>query len=242
MNSAARIAVFTDFDETLTTQNVAQFLLHRFAPDSFTSHREQHRKGEITFRKYQELSFDAVTAPVSEMQAAAADDIKLREGVQNLARAVVQVGGMFTVLSAGLRFYIDAVLEKHGLDQLPVICGTATRDDESGLPDNRPFRYDYPFTGVNDKPCRGDWATCKCRAVEQAGEGVTTVFVGDGSTSDACVAPRADFVFARDRLLNICIENGIKATPFDDLRTVAEFVTQLAKNSDVVLLAESKQK
>ncbi|MDA1296687.1 MAG: HAD-IB family phosphatase [Chloroflexi bacterium] len=238
MSVPARIAVFTDFDDTLTTQNVAQFLLRRFAPEAFAENSTRYRNGDITFREYQERSFNAVTSPVSEMQAAAADEIEMREGIPELADAVAAAGGTFTVASAGLRFYIDPVLRRHGLGHLPVVCGTASRDDVSfshgagrdAGPGNGPFRYDYPFSaadGADGKPCRGDWATCKCKALGQAGDGVTTIFVGDGGTSDASVAPRADHVFARDRLLNICQEIGVDAAPFEDLRPVAAFVRKL---------------
>ena len=238
MSTFPQIAVFADFDDTLTTRNVAQFLLNRFAPEAFAEIRKLNRNGEITFREYQEQSFNAVRATVSEMQDAVADEIEMRDGVPELAAAVAEAGGTLTVASAGLRFYIDPVLEKHSLSQLPVICGTATRDERPDLPVKEPFRYDYPFTGAQDEPCQGDWATCKCRALEQAGSGVTTIFVGDGSTSDACVAPKADYVFARDRLLNICNERGVKATPFNDMKVVTAFVQELCK----VPLGRSEQK
>ena len=241
MSTDARVAVFTDFDDTLTTQNVAQFLLRRFAPEALEANSARYRTGEITFREYQERCFDAVSAPLSEMQAAA-EEVEMRDGYLELSETVAEIGGTLTVPSAGLRFYIEPVLEKHGLGHLNVICGTATRADDSGLPGSRPFRYDYPFNGAADEPCLGDWATCKCRALEQAGDGVTTIFVGDGSTSDACVAPRADYVFARDRLLDICVENGVDVTPFDDLRTVAAFVREFAKRQGVVPSERSEQK
>ncbi len=231
MRLKPRIAVFADFDDTLTTQNVARFLLKRFAPEALDRYSGLYRAGEITFREYQELSFNAVRLPVTHMQDAAAEEIELRSGINELLAAVEEVGGTFTIASAGLRFYIEPVLKRHGLEEIDVVCGTATR----GESDSEPFRYDYPFgeTGddSNEERCRGDWATCKCKALEQAGEDAVTVFVGDGSTSDACVAPKADFVFARDRLLRICNEQGIAATPFEDFTPVTEFVTKLSAAS-----------
>jgi 2-hydroxy-3-keto-5-methylthiopentenyl-1-phosphate phosphatase len=199
------IAVFADFDDTLTVQNVAHFLLNRFAPEAMAKYSAMYRAHELTFREYQERSFDAVTVPVSEMQSAAADAIDLRPGLRGLLDAITEVGGTFTVVSAGLSFYIEPVLSANGLHNLSVVCGTALRE----AADTGSFRYDYPFAGANSEPCHGEWATCKCRAVAEAGHGVTTVFVGDGNTSDACVAPKADHVFARDRLLKICAEDGI---------------------------------
>ena len=51
-----------------------------------------------------------------------------------------------------------------------------------------------------------------------------TVFVGDGPRGDACAAARADFVFARGRLLRYCRQNDIHATPFETFGPVVEFV------------------
>ena len=227
MSQSTDIAVFADFDDTLTIQNAAHFLLQRFAPEAMKKYSGMYRSGEITFREYQEQSFNAVTASVEEMQAVVAAEIQLRAGLRELLNAVSEVGGTFTVVSAGLSFYIEPVLEAHGFKDLPVVCGTAGRDAAEGAS----FRYDYPFKNAQNEPCSGEWATCKCRAITEAGTGVTTVFVGDGTTSDACVAPKADYVFARDRLLRICIDSGIDAAPFEDFYPVAEFVRKFAATS-----------
>jgi 2-hydroxy-3-keto-5-methylthiopentenyl-1-phosphate phosphatase len=244
MSVAGRVAVFADFDDTLTMVNVAQHLLRRFAPEALAKNSALFRNGEITFREYQERAFDAVTVPVTEMQAIVADEISLRDGAVELVDAVAEVNGTFTVASAGLRLYIEPVLQRHGLGHVEIVCGTAIRNETSDGPISESFRYDYPF--VNDsrskvESCEGDWATCKCKALEQAGQGVTTIFVGDGSTSDACVAPKADHVFARDRLLDICNAEGINATPFENLHTVSDFVKSLA-DSTTASQARSKLK
>ena len=64
-------------------------------------------------------------------------------------------------------------------------------------------------------------AWCVCLVSAQDDE-------GDGATSDACAASRADHVFARDRLLRHCRENGVPAKRFEDLRTVSEFIDGLS--------------
>lgn len=240
MSSEARIAVFADFDDTLTTQNVAHFLLKKFAPRALELYSSQYRAGEISFREYQENAFDAVKASVNEMQNAAANEVELRHGIHELLEAIGKADGVFTVASAGLHFYIDPVLKRHGLEELNVVCGTAVRSGS----DNGEFGYDYPFpipdldqpTGTDNDQCRGDWATCKCKALEQAGQSAVTIFVGDGSTSDACVAEKADHVFARDRLLRICNEKGLRATPFEDFSPVTELVKRLSTEAKNHLL------
>ena len=50
------------------------------------------------------------------------------------------------------------------------------------------------------------------------------IFVGDGRMADTCAAQTADTVFARSRLLAYCESEGIEATGFDGLESVAEYV------------------
>ncbi len=229
MTKDSRVAVFLDFDDTLTTENIAQLLLRSLAPQEFDRFSREYRAGKITFRDYQEFSFNAVNASLEEIKRLAADQAELRPGITELITAVEESDGTITVLSAGLDIYIEPVRQKHGFDSLNVICGTASRVNS----DTGPFRYDYPFGSTAVNGCRGDWATCKCKALEQVESGTTKVFVGDGSTSDACVAEKADYVFARDRLLRICNELEIKATRFEDFAPVTEFVNSLTTSQKV---------
>lgn len=226
MSEPRGIAVFADFDDTLAMQNVARLLLRQFAPAALDRYSKQYRSGQISFREYQERSFDAVETSVGEMQQVVADETELRPGILELLDAVRDANGTMTIVSAGLRFYIEPVLQRHGLEQLSLVCGTASRDGS----DSGPFRYDYPFKETSGEPCRGDWATCKCKALEEAGDRMT-VFVGDGSTADACAAEKADHVFARDRLLKICNDRHIPATPFEDFTPVTEFVIKAGKTA-----------
>ena len=209
-----------DFDDTLSTGNVAQMLLMRYAPEEFSSCSARYRADEISFREYQEQSFDAVPVSITEMQQTAANETEIRAGIEELLRVVDETNATLTVLSAGLDIYIRPVLERFGLSSVDLICGSATREPSR----DGQFRYDYPFGSTESNGCKGDWATCKCKALEQVSGGTTTVFVGDGSTSDACAAEKADHVFARDRLLRICKEKRIPATPFEDFIPVTELL------------------
>ena len=139
-----------------------------------------------------------------------------------MANAVNESGGDLTIVSAGLDIYIQPVMRRNGLADVKIACASAVREGA----DTGAFRYDYSFGG---EPCAGDWATCKCRVIKLAPHDMATVFAGDSEASDACAAPNADYVFARDRLLTFCEANGIKATPFEDFHPVAEFVRELAK-------------
>jgi 2-hydroxy-3-keto-5-methylthiopentenyl-1-phosphate phosphatase len=134
-------------------------------------------------------------------------------------------GAAFTVVSAGLDFYIRALLSREGHGKIPVIAVEAR---QKGGSDGGRIRYDYP---AGQGRCAGDWAICKCRAVEAAKRcGRTVIFAGDGTRSDACAAAKADVVFARAKLLEHCRAEGIPVRPFEaDLYPLAEFLERLPR-------------
>ena len=213
------LSISCDFDETAATANVARMLLDRFSNAKVREVETAHRsRGETTFREYQELAFNAVEATQAEMAEYVKQNAALRPGFEDLADACTALGHDLKVVSAGLDFYIQALLDANGLGHVPIV-GVFVR--ERAAPDG-PFRYDYPRSRADCDPA---WGVCKCAVMDDAREaGMQAVFVGDGPRGDACAAARADFVFARGRLLRYCRQNNIPATPFETLVPVVDFV------------------
>ncbi len=218
------LTVICDFDDTAASQNVAHILLERFAEGRDKKHVEDFRAGRATFREYQERGFNEIRAPISEMEAHVRQNAALRPGFTEAVAAARQAGAGFAVASAGLEFYIRPLLEREGHGALPIVAVKATQTAPGSA---APIRYDYP---VSREGCGGDWAVCKCKVVQAAkAAGGTVVFVGDGMRSDACAAAKADKVFARAKLLEHCNANGIRATPFEDLFPLADFLRQVSR-------------
>ena len=218
-----KLAVISDFDDTATKQNVAGLLLERFGGLGAKMIRKQHQAGEITFREYQERAFWSTTAPISEMYKFAAENAALRPGFSEAAAIALATGTQFQIVSAGLEFYISAVLSKHRLGYLPYRAVKAGPETAVGSQ----IRYDYT-TGRFD--CEGDWATCKCSVVRETQKrGVQVAFAGDGLTSDACASSKADIVFARGRLLEHCRHAGTEAIPFEDFDQIAHLIERSAR-------------
>ncbi len=224
-----KIHIVCDFDDTLTTTNVARDLLTEYAPrGAVTAIRDRYGSGAISFREYQEQAFDLVNVSVDEMYDYAAANASIRPLARATFEAVWNAGGTVAIASAGLDFYIGPVLKKAGLDRTEINCGRVVSDPAQ----SPPFRYDYPsreYT-ANADPCKGDWVTCKCGVIcglRRDGGGSGVIFIGDGLLSDTCAAANAaDTVFATGRLLGYCDENGIEATGFDeDFGPVLSYVT-----------------
>ena len=213
------LSLSVDFDETAATANVARLLLDRFTKSGAEELEiALMRREETTFREYQELAFNAVDTSVAEMAEFVIENASLRSGFTELADACSEYGHDLKIVSAGVDFYIQPLLDANGHGHIPIVSVAAR---EQCAPEG-PFRYDYPRSRADCDPA---WGVCKCAALDDAQEaGMQTVFVGDGPRGDACAAARADFVFARGRLLRYCRRNRIPATPFEHFGPVVEFV------------------
>ncbi len=218
--------VVFDFDNTLATSFVGGEMFYGHVPEKgMADARNRFRSDKTSLRQYQEEVFDLVGQSTGEMSERAAEKGFVRPLAAEVCNEVWAAGGSVAVASAGLDFYIQAVLNKVGLDQIEIHSGTIT----SGPTELPPFRYDYPSTSAN---CEGDWVTCKCEVINRLkngrnGEAVSEViFVGDGVLSDMCAAANAaDTVFATGRLLDYCKENGIPVTEFrDDFSSLLSYV------------------
>jgi 2,3-diketo-5-methylthio-1-phosphopentane phosphatase len=219
--------VVCDFDGTLATSFVGGEMFRGYAPaDRVAEIRNRFVSNEISLRKYQEEVFDLVGQSTAEMAERAVATASIRPLAKELFAAIWNGGGTVTVASAGLDFYIGPVLKNAGLERVELVSGKVV-SDPAELP---PFRYDYLAV---EKPCEGDWVTCKCEVIrrQKRGDGQDEViFVGDGLLSDGCAAANAaDTVFATGRLYDYCVENGIEATELvGDFGPVLEYVMKKA--------------
>ncbi len=221
-----KVVAVCDFDDTATYQNVAHMLMNQFLGKSAFEYRKDFLNGLITFRVYQEMVFNLAPATLTDMGNYAAQHAKLREGFLSIVELVQKSDSniKFAIASAGLDFYIKPVMKKAGCEDIPIASGECR--DIIAKPIKR--IYTYPFY---DKSCKGDWVTCKCKIMRDISEDGkhTTVFIGDGSTSDLCAAQKADFVFATGKLFKIIKVHRPKTVfEFKTMFVVKEFVKTLS--------------
>ena len=115
------------------------------------------------------------------------------------------------IVSGGLDFYIQPILQKFGLETIPIFC----------------LKHAEFSHGERVATTYPEWVTvcevtgaCKCaRAWHFQANGYQLVFVGDGN-SDLCVARQADAVYACSSLARYCQEQAIAYTPFESLTEV----------------------
>jgi 2-hydroxy-3-keto-5-methylthiopentenyl-1-phosphate phosphatase len=122
------------------------------------------------------------------------------------------------VVSDGIDYGVSRILRNYALSRLHIKANTLI-----ALSENR-YRLDFPYAAAE---CAAQAGNCKC-AITLSRPRTPTIVIGDG-TSDFCVASRADFVFAKDRLLTHCQVNGIAHLPFDNFLDISRELSQVVE-------------
>ncbi len=207
----ARLAVLTDFDDTAAVQNVAELLLNRFGHPSWVDVRQRFRDGELSLKEYQEITFLGIRAGKSEMQDYVRDNADFRPGFGDLWNYCQAQGIPMCIVSQGLDFYVQALLDGVGLPEVPVYAVRTEFDDGQRVCG---YRYDFTYP---DAPERGN---SKAVLVGRfRGRGHHVYFMGDGR-SDFEAGEVADSVYAHRQMAAMCEEAGIPFQPFTDFRPV----------------------
>lgn len=193
----APLVILTDFDGTITTEDIGTLIWQRLTPPSAET-LHLLAVGEIGSR----LAYLDSTARVNPAEGAAlALEVAIDPHFKAFAAWTEQAGVPLAVVSDGFTFYIDPVLQREGLSHLPVFANEWLAPGELAWPHANPA-------------C--DWCgCCKAGVVRRVKDaGVPLIYMGDG-VSDLYAASFADYLFAKGRLARYLDEQGAPYFPFD---------------------------
>ncbi|MGC2289821.1 MAG: HAD-IB family phosphatase [Thermoplasmata archaeon] len=215
IGNGPRLQVLLDFDGTLVEPNVAIVLVEKFCADGLrVAHEvdEELHAGKITLREAWTRQV-ALLPPdrLPEMIEFVVREVPLRRGADRLLGLLREYTVPTAIVSGGLDFYIRPLLARDGITY-PLFADGVEHDAESRL------RVVHPYGHPTCRLC----GICKANVtVGFATPGVSTVFIGDGST-DRYAAEVAEIVFARRRLKDYCARSGIPFFPFEDFDPVTD--------------------
>jgi 2-hydroxy-3-keto-5-methylthiopentenyl-1-phosphate phosphatase len=204
-----------DFDGTLTVEDMGFFLLDTFAGGDWRQWLEQYRNDQITVGEFNSRAFATVRAAEEEMLAATLSRVKLREGFRELVGYCREKGWRLAIVSNGVDFYINSILNHAGLGEVEAHAATS-RFHTGGLT--------VQYIGPDGVPLDSDFKAAYTRLFLK--EGYKVAYVGNGP-SDANPASLSQHVFARDGLLEYCKEKKLPCQPFDDLHDVIKGLESL---------------
>ena len=205
-----KIAVQIDFDGTVTEEDVSFLLLDTYAGSKWREYLKDYTEGRIPVGTFNKKVFSMVKADKKTMTALVlnSEHVKIRPGLHELIEYCHRKDIKVVIVSNGLIFYIEAILEKLGLNNVEVYAAR-----------NR-FRHDgmkVAYMGPDGTEMEIGFKEAYTELLEKKGYDV--VYVGNGA-SDIFSARRARYVFAVDELLKCCRKENLQCTPFTDFYDV----------------------
>lgn len=205
--------VVLDFDGTITTEDASEAMLAAFADPSWIEIDRSYARGEIGVAELMNREYALIRVGQIELRDFVLGRIEVRAHFREFAEWAQAEGVELYLLSAGLDFYIEAVLER----------------EEIGGYFRRAYYLQTEF-GPDGIHCRlpslrrpleplGDYKRAVVEELRERGRRIA--YAGDGDT-DRRAAEAADLVFARRKLAAHFRHAGLPYVPFEDFREVLE--------------------
>lgn len=211
-----------DFDGTIATKDVTDWILDRFALPAWQEIELEWKAGRIGSRECMARQVDLIHADIADLDAHI-DAVEIDPAFPSFADFCRRNHVPLTVVSDGIDHAITRVLRRHGLGDLPVVANHLEI-----LPGGR-YRLTSPHARGT---CHTASGTCKCATMETARDAAPkaplSLLIGDGA-SDFCGAASADLVFAKDKLLAHAEHRGLPHVAFRDFAEARRLLAALLK-------------
>ncbi|WP_227935104.1 2-hydroxy-3-keto-5-methylthiopentenyl-1-phosphate phosphatase [Alkalihalobacillus deserti] len=217
MNEKKRPMIFCDFDGTITVNDNIVAIMKRFAPPEWEAIKDDVLAQRLSIQKGVGQFFRLLPSSLKEeMTEFILDDAKIRDGFGTFVEYTKKHDIDLIVVSGGMDFFVNPLLKSY---QLPIYCNQAKFNEEK-------IRVEWPH--ACDCHCTNECGCCKPSILRKIGEGRFTIVIGD-SITDLQAAKQADFVIARDFLLEKCQDLEL---PHASFQTFHE-VIQILKDKEV---------
>lgn len=212
--------ILCDFDGTISVEDVIDSLLDRFGRPGWEVLERDWRAGRIGSRECMAGQVDLMQMTRVELDAHLGE-LWIDHAFPGFVAKARELSVALRIVSDGLDYAVEKILGRYGLADLPM----AANHLAPGVPPKL-WRLSSPFQAAG---CRS--GTCKCACVAQAQEtGDKTLLIGDGA-SDFCATDRADFVFAKHRLIEYCRAAGVPYMPITGFEDALELLPKLLDGS-----------
>ena len=213
------ISLIIDFDDTLVDVNAAKVILENYEKEFYSEKSNLYQKKQIYFREYQEKSFIKVLEknPIESLQLYSKENIKIRNGFDRLIKYTYLNNIKVTILSSGLKLYIEPVIEDY-MSKINVIATDIYTE-------NNIIKFSY--NDAFDKECSPKWGICKCKIVESMKKSNYLIYVGDGVTTDFSASSKCDTIYALEPLYSKCLSENIEVQKFINFDNLIKGIMKL---------------
>lgn len=210
--SSGKVLIVCDFDGTACSIDLGNRILDRFAGEGWKNIDRAYSADEIGSRQAYIKVAPLFRGTRAQMMEYVHSHASLDPYFMDFYRFCRDRGYDLKIASDGLDFYIEAVLEKHGLRDIEFFSNAVTDWHNEGV--------SIAFPHLNDQ-C-GRCGTCKSSIVKRFYEDYDKIiYIGD-SYSDVCPAKTADIVFAKYILYEKCNDNGTACISYENFRDIMD--------------------
>ena len=211
---------FLDFDGTISSQDVVDVVLERFADERWKDVEKDWVEGRIGSRECLGRQVDLVRASTEEVYSAISS-VKVDSHFVPFILKAKELEIPVAIVSDGFDLLIRQVLTQN----LPGLSGVW---EDLPLFSNKLLKTKNGFKALfpAEIPCPHGCANCKEAVMEKwAQADQELIFVGDGF-SDRYAAKRAGLTFAKGKLLTYCRDNGIEHLPYENFKTITQWMSK----------------
>jgi len=202
-----KLAIVTDFDGTITTRDVGDFLLLNFGLATQKEIDESYLPG-IKIEEWMRKYFSRIKiVNIDEIKKVIKENIKIRDGFKEVIIKFQSMNMPFEVVSGGVDLYIEEVFKINSIK----LSGYYGRFNDGNI------EYDF----LNEKITLSDFKAMRVKYYKN--KGYKTIFCGDAA-NDYKAAKTADITFAELRLREMLEREYYKFHPLDDFKRVMEIV------------------
>ncbi len=197
-----------DFDGTITQEDVSFLLLDTFADGDWRQLLAEYREGKIAVGYFNMKAFAMIKADRQTLLDFVKGKVEIRAGFGELLSYCHSRGFQFVIVSNGLDFYIEAVLQDIGVKNIEVYAAR-TEFLSGGIK----VKYLGPEGNQLQDNFKETYTSLFVR------RGYRVIYVGNG-ISDLSPASQAHYIFATGDLIDSCRQMNVNCTPFIDLDDV----------------------
>jgi 2-hydroxy-3-keto-5-methylthiopentenyl-1-phosphate phosphatase len=226
-----QIQFFLDFDGTITTADVVDAVLNRFADPCWKDIEKQWIEGKIGSRECLSRQIDLVKATPEELKELLRG-IKVDPHFVSFLKCAEELAVPVAIVSDGFDIMIEQIL-KQTLQEIPHLLKAIPVFSNKLIWKENRWQALFP----HDMMCSHGCANCKPVIMKKlSSRADLVVFVGDG-LSDRFAAKKASLTFAKGKLLSFCEENKYIYKKYSGFK---EIETWLSKNHAKLTRAKKK--
>ncbi len=202
--------VICDFDGTITKRDTLDLFLEKYAHPDWHIWEKKWFALEIGSRDCIRKQFDLIENMTQDELDKFLKSVEIDDYFLEFYSLAKKNNVKIAIVSDGFDLIIDTIMKNNGIDDIDVYTNHLEFKDGE-------FIMQWPNISMD---CKKESGTCKCKIVNRLKDNYDEVFYVGDSVSDYCVSDKADYLFAKHRLLTYCEEKNIKYIPYETFNDI----------------------